>query len=266
MPAPGPLTLDHPLSDGIPPNWASAWGEDDVGPWVEIQLGEARQSLRWIPPGAFLMGSAEKPELEAYPETPRHLVTIRRGYWLFDTPCTQVLWEAVMDENPSHFKGPLRPVEYVSWEDCQEFLSRINDRCVGLELKLPTEAEWEYACRAGTATATYAGDGSLGEIAWYAKNSENTTHNVGELRGNRWGLYDMLGNVWEWCRDQAGREFSGDPVVDPIHERDETSAARVVRGGSWYFTAQSVRAAYRYAFGPSYRYDNLGFRCSSSGE
>ncbi len=231
--------------DGTPPEWADRWGRDSIGPWVEFVIGEARQRMRWIPPGAFLMGSAEKPKSEGYPETPRHLVTLSRGYWVFDTPCTQLLWEAVMDENPSHFKGPLRPVERVSWDACQEYLSRINERCVGLELSLPTEAEWEYACRAGTETARYAGDGPLQEIAWYRKNSDDTTHDVGKLRANRWGLYDMLGNVWEWCRDHTGREYSSDPLVDPFSDRGDSAADRVLRGGSWAFSARSVRAAYR---------------------
>ncbi len=251
--------------DGAVPEWADQWGRDDVGPWVEFVIGQARQRMRWIPPGEFLMGSAEKPELEGYPETPPQPVTISRGFWLFDTPCTQELWEAVMGENPSHFKGALRPVESVSWEDCQQFNKRLGERCPGLTLTLPTEAEWEYACRAGTQTATYAGDGSLDEIAWYDRNSGNQTHSVGELRPNGFGLHDMLGNVWEWCRDHGGRQYAQEEIKDPVHEAGKSSANRVIRGGCWDFSAQDVRAAYRDGNHPEDRGGDLGFRCSSSG-
>jgi len=232
---------------------------DHIGPVL------VRQRMRWIWPGSFLMGSAEKAELEGWPETPQQLVTISRAFWMFDTPCTQELWQAVMGENPSGFKGDHRPVEKVSWEDCQGFLSRINERCPGLELTLPTEAEWEYGCRAGTDTPIYAGDSPLDEIAWYDKNAGSETHNVAELLPNAWGLYDTLGNVWEWCRDFGGRPYSSEAVSDPAQLTDSESANRVIRGGSWAISALYVRAACRFGFRPGYRYLNLGFRCSSSG-
>ncbi|MFT5327361.1 MAG: sulfatase activating formylglycine-generating enzyme [Planctomycetaceae bacterium] len=276
MPTLGPSTLDHPLANGIPPNWAAAWGDDDFGPWVEIHVGDAKQSLRWIPPGTFLMGSLEiPPEWEGYSETPQQTTTISRGFWLFDTPCTQALWEVVMGENPSRFKGPSRPVENVSWHDCQQFVEALNSQLPDLQLALPTEAEWEYACRAGTDTSTYAGDltidknghaDGLEQVAWYTANSENETHDVAELQPNEWGLYDTLGNVWEWCSDNVGRQYTSDAVSNPICVTDDTSALRVIRGGGWGLSALLVRAAYRFGLHPDVRDDSLGFRCSSSGE
>ena len=270
----GPSTLDHPLANGCPPNWVSAWGDDDHGPWVEIHTGDARQSLRWIPPGTFRMGSFETRGAWLLSESPQHPVTISRGFWLFDTPCTQALWVAVMGENPSHFQGAKRPVENVSWDDCQRFLQQLNDRLPGVNLNLPTEAQWEYACRAGTQTATYAGDlassddgraSGLDEIAWYKVNSEEQTHDVAEKQSNAWGLYDMLGNVWEWCRDGESR-YKDEHATDPEHGAGSPSADRVIRGGSWAASAQGVRAAYRIADHPGGRGRSLGFRCSSSGE
>ena len=125
---------------------------------------------------------------------------------MFDSPCTQALWEAVMGENPSRFKGPDRPVESVSWDQCQEFLQRLNTRCTGLELKLLSEAQWEYACRAGTKTPRYRED--LNEIAWYGGNSQGETHPVGQKDPNDWGLYDTLGNVLEWCEDVWTEDYN----------------------------------------------------------
>lgn len=275
MPAVGPSTLHHPLADGIPPAWASGWGEDDYGPWVEIHVGEAQQSLRWIPPGTFLMGSPEKPQLEGFPETPQQLVTISRGFWLFDTPCTQVLWEAVMGGNSSHFKGKKRPVENVSWNDCHEFIERLNRTLPELALALPTEAEWEYACRGTTQSSTPIGDlpmdgnghaKGLDSIAWYKANADGATHPVGELQPNNFGLYDMLGNVWEWCRDSGFRNYAAEGVTDPVHQVDGSSSAiRVIRGGGWFSSALFVRAACRNGFHAGGRGNFLGFRCSSSG-
>lgn len=270
----GPSTFDHPLADGIPPSWASAWGEDEYGPWVEIHVDDAKQSLRWIPPGNFLMGSPDKEEGRSQDEGPQQPVTISRGFWLFDTPCTQAFWEAVMEENPSRFKGKQRPVEYVSWDDCQTFIQALNAWLPDLHLRLPTEAEWEYACRGMTQTSTYLGDLSIDKdghakrlehIAWYAANSGGETHPVGELQANEFGLFDMPGNVWEWCRDTCYREYASTPIRDPAYEKGESSAARVIRGGSWDDPARHVRAAFRSGGPPGHRGGSLGFRCSSSG-
>jgi formylglycine-generating enzyme required for sulfatase activity len=254
------------------PDWASAMGRDRFGLWAELTLeakstgrrkstisaaGQVRQRLRWIPPGSFLMGSPVS-EVGGYEgEGPQHEVAIESGFWIFDTPCTQALWQAVMGKNPSRFQSPTRPVELVSWEDCQNFLERLNARLDGLRLALPSEAQWEYACRAGTETARYADD--LGAIAWYRENSEGESHPVGDKAPNAWGLHDMLGNVWEWCADDWAEYGSRNakPGTGKL-----ASAPRVFRGGSWGVQALSVRAAYRDFNDPSLRDAALGFRCA----
>jgi formylglycine-generating enzyme required for sulfatase activity len=290
-----PLRIDpswHPLVTGCPPAWASEWGEDRRGVFVAFTLGDVTQRLRWIPPGRFEMGSPDDEPGRFDNEGPRHTVYISRGFWLFDTPCTQALWEAVMGDNPSEFQSPDRPVEQVSWRDVQAFLGRINDRLPGLELVLPTEAQWEYACRAGTDTALYSGPiellgdanaPALDLIAWYGGNSsvgfeldnglERTwlsdmqypegragTHPVRRKRLNPWGLYDMLGNVWEWCAD-GPRTYDADWQLDPLGP-SEAGAGRVFRGGSWSPPARLCRCAYRDGDVPDGRDDGLGFRCA----
>src|SRR5512135_1670804 len=209
-----PRAWTHPLQRGIPPTWASEWGEDRLhGPWCAFEVGDVVQRLRWIPPGVFWMGSPEDEERRFSYEGPRHLVSIDSGFWMFDTPCTQALWEAVMGENPSYFKvadrpkeGADRPVESVSWKQCQEFLTALNSRLDGIQLSLPSEAQWEYACRAGTVTARYSEN--LDAIAWYDENSGNATHSVAGKEANSWGLYDMLGNVWEWCANVWVKDYT----------------------------------------------------------
>ena len=286
----------HPLVRGHPPAWASGWGQDRRGVFVEFTIDDVMQRMRWIPPGRFLMGSPEDEPGRWEWEGPQHEVTINEGFWLFDTACTQALWQAVMGENPSRFQSPTRPVERVSWEDVQGFLEGINRRLPGLDLTLPTEAQWEYACRAGTTTALYTGPieilGShnapaLDPIAWYGGNSgvefeleeaEDSsgwadkqypheragTHPVARKRYNPWGVYDMLGNVWEWCADHWHENYEGAPGDGSawIAETAEAGAERVMRGGSWFGLARGVRAACRPALVPSVRGNYLGFRCA----
>ena len=247
------------------PDWANAIGRDRHGLFVEFGLPEGgpTQRMRWIPPGRFTMGSPEGEEGRSEDEGPQHAVTLAEGFWLFDTPCTQALWEAVMEKNPSRFKSPTRPVEQVGFDDVQAFLARLNERVPGLSLVLPSEAEWEYACRAGTETATYAGEMRiLGErnapvldaIAWYGGKSgvgfelENGfdssdwpekqhtfsragTHPVGQKKPNAWGLYDMVGNVWEWCADDRHESYEGAPTDGSAWIDLQGAANRVVRGG-----------------------------------
>nr|VFK38729.1 MAG: Formylglycine-generating enzyme, required for sulfatase activity, contains SUMF1/FGE domain [Candidatus Kentron sp. SD]VFK43395.1 MAG: Formylglycine-generating enzyme, required for sulfatase activity, contains SUMF1/FGE domain [Candidatus Kentron sp. SD] len=293
------------------PEWASAMGRDRFGLWAELSLesvgqnasisGYVTQRLRWIPPGRFIMGSSES-ERKTFPEyererwcnreAPRHRVILTCGYWLFDTPCTQALWEMVMGNNPSRFQSPERPVESVSWEDANQFMGKINKRVPGLALILPTEAQWEYACRAGSHAATYAGSmeilGSnnipvLDSIACYGGNSgvgfeldngydssdwrekqydheRAGTHPVGKKNPNPWGLHDMLGNVWEWCWD-GQRDYREETVIDPQGPM-AIGAGRMVRGGSWYYFARYARAASRARYLPVVRVDRIGFRCA----
>lgn len=285
----------HPLVDGIAPAWASGWGEDAHGPFVELTVKEVTQRLRWIPAGRFRMGSPGDEPGRNENEGPQHWVEISRGFWVFDTPTTQELWEAVMgeSENRSEFKSPYRPVENVSWNDCQQFFEKCSELAPDVKLGLPTEAEWEYACRAGTTEATYAGpmeilgDSNapvLDAIAWYGGNcdvewelrdadydtsgwpgkqyefAKGGTRVVATRAPNPWGLYDTLGNVYEWCRDASYRDYADESVIDPFHD-GEASASRVVRGGSWSNDARSVRAAYRSSDSPDSRYSNIGFRC-----
>jgi formylglycine-generating enzyme required for sulfatase activity len=247
--------------DGRPPAWASDWGWDAFGPWATFRLGAVEQRLRWMPPGRFLMGSPDDEAGRWEDEGLQHEVELTQGFWLFDTPCTQALWQEVMGTNPSRFKGANRPVEQVSWDDIQEFLRALNARLPDLDLRLPTEAQWEYACRAGTTTARYEAD--LEAIAWYADNSQREMHEVAQKRPNAWGLYDMLGNVDEWCYDGM-RDYTETGVIDPVGPT-AAGAGRAVRGGSWGVVAQGVRAAHRFAVVPGVRLGVLGFRGSSSG-
>lgn len=205
------------------------------------------------------MGSEKKPEWSYIDELPQHLVTNTHGFWMFDTPCTQQLWEAAGLRNESNFKGGLRPAENLSFEQAAEFVQLVNRQVAGLELRLPTEAEWEYSCRAGTDSDRY---GNLDEIAWYDKNCGGKTHEVKLKHANAWGLYDMLGNVWEWCLD-GPRHYSAQPLVDPA---GEALLRRVVRGGSWDSSAGGVRGAIRDALDPGCWFVHLGFRCLSSPE
>ncbi len=287
-------TAWHPLADGYPPKWASEWGQDGSGIFIAFTLGEVTQRLRWIPPGRFLMGSPDDEQGRWEAEGPQHRVTIRQGYWLFDTPCTQALWETVMGLNPSRFIDPNRPVEQVSWGNVQGFIERINDRISGLELVLPSEAQWEYACRASTETALFTGAidilgdanaPALDPIAWYGGNSsvnfelenglERTwlsdmqfpegnagTHPVKRKQPNPWGLYDMLGNVWEWVQDPWHENYEAAPDDGSVWGRDEIGTRRVIRGGSWSSYACYCRSANRYSDDPGDRDSHLGFRCA----
>ncbi|MCG3174264.1 MAG: Serine/threonine-protein kinase pkn1 [Myxococcota bacterium] len=208
----------------------------------------------WIAPGAFMMGSPSTEEGREDDET-QHLVTLTKGFWLGKHQVTQAQWRAVMGGDPSHFLGDTVPVESVSWDDCQRFVARMNQIIPGGGFRLPTEAEWEYACRAGTAGA-YAGAGDLDEMGWYGDNSGRETHPVGQKQPNAWGLYDMHGNVWEWCEDSYSKYPSG-PVIDPLNK---SGSNRLGRGGGWNDYARSCRSAFRYSFSPDLRFSGMGFR------
>jgi len=259
----------HPLNNGIPPAWADAWGQDDISGWVAFEFNNISQRLRWVPPGSFLMGSPESEAGRWDAEGPQHQVTISQGFWLFETPVTQVLWEAVMGNNPSYFQSPQRPVENVNWHKVQEFIAKLNAALPGLELSLPTEAQWEYACRAGTQTPFYFGDNITPEQVNYNGDYpyndapkglyREETVPVKSLPHNAWGLYEMHGNVWEWCKDYWG-DYSAKAQTDPIGPT--SGGSRVVRGGSWRSYARSARAAYRFNLVPGFSLYFQGFRCA----
>jgi formylglycine-generating enzyme required for sulfatase activity len=211
-----------------------------------------------IPAGEFLMGAANGED----DEKPVHRVRIIQPFYLGKYPVMQGQWQAVMGNNPSHFTGDLnRPVENVSWDDVQEFLRKLNGQEKGATYHLPTEAEWEYAARAGSTGAYCFGDdlALFGEYAWYYENSGGTTHPVGQLKPNAWGLYDMHGNVWEWVQDWYGTTYyQSSPVDDP--QGPERGQYRVLRGGAYFIRLRDARCAYRLRNFPISRYDHLGCR------
>jgi formylglycine-generating enzyme required for sulfatase activity len=210
----------------------------------------------YIPPGEFMMGS-ENGEKN---EQPVHRVTISQAFYIGRYEVTQAQWKEVMGNNPSRFKGDNLPVESVSWEDAQSFIQKLNQMNDGYAYRLPTEAEWEYACRAGT-TGDYAGD--LDSMAWYSANYGGKTHPVGTKQPNGFGLYDMHGNVWEWCQDWYDASYyASSPASDP--QGPGSGKYRVLRGGSWNYVATFLRSAFRYRTTPDLRsshyYDYDGFR------
>ena len=196
-----------------------------------------------IPPGSFMMGCSG--ESECYDdEKPAHRVTITRGFLLGKTEVTQANYEQVMKGNPSSFKGPDRPVENITWNQAQQYCNAVGGR-------LPTEPEWEYAARAGSSTSRF---GDLDDIAWYMGNSGNETHAVSQKVPNAWGLYDMLGNVWEWTADYWKDSYQDGAAFD--------RSTRVLRGGSWGHVAGFSRVSVRYLLGPLFRYNDIGVRCA----
>ena len=208
--------------------------------------------------GTFLMGALPEQTGAADDERPAHSVTLS-DYYIGETEVTQELWMAVMGTNPSYFTGNTqRPVEQVSWDDCQTFISKLN-ALTGENFRLPTEAQWEFAARGGYKSRgyLYSGGNSLGEVAWYGENSGNKTHAVKTKSPNELGLYDMSGNVYEWCQDWY-RNYSSAAVTNPTGPASGTS--RVDRGGSWNGYATSCRAAYRFSRTPGGRFNNLGVR------
>lgn len=278
------LVKDSPLADVSLPVWASDFGEDQYGTFIEFTIGSVKQRMQWIPPGVFLMGSPKEESGRCDYEVAPCLVFIDEGYWMFNTPCTQALWQEVMGYNDSRFRTPDRPVETIDWEEVQRFIWKLNIKLPGIDVNLPTEAQWEYSCRAGSKTAIYTGNMEiLGEknspdlepIAWYGGLRDKLTDDpvkfgtqpVGLKVPNKWGLYDMLGNVnelcidnWYWVSEDSpprnGCPFLVDPNLLP------EAYYRVIRGGSWESDAYEVRSAHRdrTKYGTE---DTLGFRCIS---
>ena len=256
------------LPNPFPEMWADEWGEDRFGLWMALRYKDTKQMFRWIAPGKFLMGSPDT-EPERWKNETQHEVTLTQGYWLADSACTQALWRAVTGDNPSRFQGnDDNPVEQVSWDDAQAFIAKLNRLVPGLHARLPTEAEWEYACRAGTSTPFSFGGNITPEQVNYDGNYpyadgekglyREKTVPVKSLPPNPWGLYEMQGNVLEWCQDWFVEDYGTEPQVDP--QGPATGANRVLRGGSWYDHGWNVRSANRGRLEPGGRYDDFGFR------
>ena len=208
--------------------------------------------------GTFTMGATPEMENPWDGEKPTHQVTLTNDYYIGKYEVTQALWQAVMSNNPSYFKGDNLPVEKVSWNDCQEFISKLNT-ITGKTFRLPTEAEWEYAARGGKKSKgyQYSGSNNLSDVAWYEDNSGNKTHAVGSKQANELGIYDMSGNVWEWCQDWYGK-YSSSSQTNPTGAT--SGSYRVIRGGSWFNAARYCRSSFRFNGTPVYRRIDLGLR------
>jgi formylglycine-generating enzyme required for sulfatase activity len=205
----------------------------------------------WIPPGTFTMGCSPGDSECSDNEKPAHLVTITKGFWIGQTEVTQAAHERVTKGNPSHFKGASLPVETISWDEAGAY-------CKAVGMRLPREAEWEYAARGGNPAARY---GTLDAVAWHSGNSGSTAHEVGQKQANGYGLYDMLGNVWEWVADWYGEKYyASSPASDP--QGPSSGQHRALRGGSWNFPASYARASVRLGSVPVARNLNFGVRCA----
>ena len=216
--------------------------------------------------GTFMMGATSEMK-DSYDdpdsdEKPVHQVTLTNDYYMGKYEVTQALWQAVMGSNPSNFKGDNLPVEEVSWNDCQEFISKLNS-LTGRKFRLPTEAEWEYAARGGKKSRSYqySGSSNISDVAWYDGNSVNKTHPVGTKQANELGIYDMSGNVYEWCHDWYG-SYSSSSQTNPTGA--DSGSSRVFRGGSWYGNARYCRLSFRDCTPPDCRGYNLGLRLALS--
>jgi sulfatase modifying factor 1 len=276
-----------PLQGDFPPEWAVAWGDDCFGLWADLTVGNATQRMRWIEPSGpegFWMGSTQQ-ERDAIAQTDVRefahrveqepfRVIVGEGFWLADTPCSQVLWEAVMGNNPSRYKQKADakscPVENVSWVDVCDHKKGFNARLaqfLGLDVGRVTllkDEEWEYACRAGTRTAYWWGEhfelhrANVDESGQKIAGAPDGTSQVQRYIANPWGLYDMHGNIWEWCADvwQERTVFEAQPKKALTSDESR----KVIRGGSWYDTPGAARAAFR-TWGHCYKRDHRqGFR------
>ena len=225
---------------------------------ITIELAGVSFNMVCVEGGTFLMGANEGDEYADSDEKPAHQVTLS-DYYIGETQVTQALWQAVMGNNPSHFKGHLSlPVEQVSWHDCREFIMKLN-QLTGKSFRLPTEAEWEFAARGANKSKGYKYSGSdyCSSVAWYDANSGRITHAVAQKGANELGLYDMSGNVYEWCQDFFG-PYSSDEQIAP--QGPSLGSYRVVRGGSWAFAAEGCRIPYRIGFAQTYASSFLGLR------
>ena len=240
---------------GLEPSAADARWTDTV----LTSAGLAGDQWRWIPPGTFAMGSGDRDANDD--EAPAHAVKLTQGFWLMRSEVTQAQWQSVMHHNPSEFKncGPSCPVENVSWEDVQQFITALNQKVAGAGFRLPTEAEWEYAARGGRATPGL--ETVRTTRAWYEDNSGPSTHPICGKPENAWGLCDMLGNVWEWVSDHCG-SYPSSQVTDP--KGSDRGDCRMTRGASWASQAEFLYIARRGGRAPNDRTNYIGFRLARS--
>ncbi len=230
---------------------SQAWADQLAGTvWQEPTTG---MTFVWVPGGCFQMGASENPS-----QKPIHEVCLR-GFWLGRHEVTQKEYEQVMGSNPSYFKGEDRPAEQVNWDEAYAFAVQLGKKN-GKLLRLPSEAEWEYACRAGGQHESYCGQGQVTDLAWFGGNSGTRTHPVEQKQANARGLYDMSGNVWEWVLDCWHADYAGAPTDGSAWVGNGTCAQRVSRGGGWFDSVPFLRAAYRNKYESSSRFSYLGFR------
>ena len=227
----------------------------------KVSLDDIMRNMVYVEGGTFTMGATSEQKKPDDDEKPTHRVSLS-SFYIGKYEVTQALWKAVMGSNPSRFEGDNLPVERVSWNDCQTFLRKLN-AMTGKNFRLPTEAEWEFSARGGNLSRGYQYSGSkkIDDVAWYRNNSGSKTHNVGTKAPNELGIYDMSGNVWEWCQDWKG-SYIGSAQTNP--KGPSSGSYRVDRGGSWFNFAWSCRVACRYCHTPDYRYFDLGFRLALS--
>ena len=249
--------LGHALA-----KWDPAPEPKSLSATLTLDLGKGvTMKLVLLQPGKLLMGSSESERGHQSDESPQHQVAISKAFYMGVTEVTQAQYEAVTGTNPSAFTGPTNPVEKVSWDEAVAFCRKLSEK-TGRTFRLPTEAEWEYACRAGTTSRFCFGDsdGGLAGYGWHGGNSGMKTHPVAQKKPNAWGLYDVHGNVWEWCADWYDGRYSSGLSTDPRGPR--AGGARVLRGGAWRGDGLGLfRCAIRYRSAPTARYTTVGFRC-----
>ena len=266
-------SVPPPVSEPVTPPEPPKPAVRTAGERMVKTVNGIEYAFRWCPAGSFLMGSSKSEwdaagiDWKSYNET-QHSVTLTRGFWMLETEVTQAMWKSVMGTDPSLFKGAQNPVESVSWKACDDFCKKLSSK-LGLTVSLPTEAQWEYACRAGTTSAYSFGSSLNGREANCDGNYPYGTSTKGpylektvpvkSYAPNTWGLYDMHGNVWEWCQDWYDEDYYAEsPTSDPTGP--SSGSLRVIRGGSWISRAQFCRSAYRGGNTPGYRRSDLGFR------
>jgi formylglycine-generating enzyme len=252
--------------DAFPPPWAARWGDDEYGLWADLEVKGVAQRMRWLAPGEFQMGAPDD-EIDAQPdEKPQHRVRVSQGFWIADTPCTQLMWQVVIGQSPGFFKGNSLPVETVSWESVEEFRLALDSGLDGsVRASLPSEAEWEFACRAGSTTSFNFGSRIDAKLCNVDSESFRTVP-VKTFHPNAWGLFDCHGQVSELCSDGPREYHRTAPIakvlVDPTGPRVSSwsNDRCAIRGGSWTHDAKTSRSATRENVRRTDRRLNLGFR------